>query len=51
VFIYPAGCQVNCISAYPAEMCLFELGLFHLATSLDMGDRLQLIARAGLRLS
>src|SRR3954470_2795824 len=51
VFIYLAGCQVNCISAYPAEMCLFELGLFHLATSLDVRDRRQLTARAGLRLA
>src|SRR3954452_11077078 len=51
VFIYPAGCQVDCISAYPAEMCLFELGIFHLATSLDMRDGLQLTARGGLRLA
>jgi hypothetical protein len=39
VFIYLAGFQLNCISAYPAEMALLELELLHLATSLDMRHR------------
>jgi len=42
LFIDLATFQVNCISAYPAEMRFFELELFHLATSLDVRDRRQI---------
>ena len=38
LFIDLATFQVNCISAYPAEMRFVELGLIHLATSLDVRD-------------
>ena len=41
MFIDLAAFQIDCISAYPAEMRFVELGLFHLATSLDVRDRLQ----------
>ena len=42
LFIDLATFQINCISAYPAEMGLSELGLFHLATSLDVRDATQI---------
>jgi hypothetical protein len=32
VFIYLADLQINCVSAYPAEMGLCELWLLHLST-------------------